>query len=386
MPLYLVYAYMSQKLVSAPIIEEFCRAIDSPSSRMQYAHRLRDFDIFLKRQYNLPVDSFVDKAKANKIDLYKIVGEYRIQLKDKQGLQDQTIASRIATTKYFLEYNDVTINNTQFRLKVRAPRRRRTKGLKALDSQLVRKIVLACQDTRLQAYVLLLACTGMRATEALSIRLRDIDWDAATVYLRAEWTKTKEDRTVFLTQECMKYLKLWKEYRERNRRIVTGGRIKHVIKLLEPNDLFFTSGRVDKKKVINPNNLYHTLAPDFRNTLDLNGLSERHDNKGKRHKVTLHRFRAFVLSTISDLGHGDYGEWFIGHSASTYYRKSDAEKLKIFKKIESYLTYLDYSALDAKGADVETKLEQKDKELQDVRSQLAELSKKLYQAGILKKD
>jgi hypothetical protein len=36
--------------------------------------------------------------------------------------------------------------------------------------------------------------------------------------------------------------------------------------------------------------------------------------------------------------------------------------------------------------DVETKLEQKDKELQDVRSQLTELSKKLYEAGILKKD
>ena len=47
---------------------------------------------------------------------------------------------------------------------------------------------------------------------------------------------------------------------------------------------------------------------------------------------------------------------------------------------------MDYSALDAKGADVDTKLEQKDRELQDVRSQLAELSKKLYEAGILKKD
>ena len=127
------------------------------------------------------------------------------------------------------------------------------------------------------------------------------------------------------------------------------------------------------KEVVNPFNLYYAIIPDFRAILERNGLSERYDNKGKRRKISFHRFGSFVLSTISDLGHGDYGEWFIGHSGSTYYRKTDVEKLAIFKKIEPYLTYLDYSALDAKGADVETKLQQKDKRISKLEEQVKQI-------------
>jgi len=361
---YLVYIHMPMlQAICAPLIEEFCHAIDSKSSKRQYRHRLNAFDTFLKKQYNIPIDSFIASAKTNKIDLYKVIGEYRIQLKQEQHLEDQTIGSRVGTVKHFLEYNDVPINNTQFRLKVKAPKRRqRTKGLKALDHALVRKIILACQDTRLQTYVLLLASTGMRATEALSILYKDIDWEDGTVTLREEYTKTQEARTVFLTQECLKHMKLWKDYRERERRIIRRHKIIHIRRLFEPTDLFFATGR--GRKVVNPFNLYYAIIPDFRATLERNGYIERYDNKGKRRKISFHRFRSFVLSTISDLGHGDYGEWFIGHSGSTYYRKTDAEKLAIFKKVEPYLTYLDYSELDAKGADIQTKLSEKDTQLQ----------------------
>jgi hypothetical protein len=37
----------------------------------------------------------------------------------------------------------------------------------------------------------------------------------------------------------------------------------------------------------------------------------------RRRKVTLHSFRRFVKTTISDLGYDDYSEWLIGHSGST---------------------------------------------------------------------
>jgi hypothetical protein len=64
----------------------------------------------------------------------------------------------------------------------------------------------------------------------------------------------------------------------------------------------------------------------------------------------------------------------------------DQEKLELFQKIEPYLTYLDYSELEARGADVETKLQEKDSRIQGLEEKLTELSRKLYQAGILKKD
>jgi len=72
----------------------------------------------------------------------------------------------------------------------------------------------------------------------------------------------------------------------------------------------------------------------------------------------LHSFRRFVKTTISDLGYADYSEYFIGHSGSTYWRKKDSEKAEIFRKIETYLTYLNVHQLERQGADIQTKVEE----------------------------
>ena len=50
---------------------------------------------------------------------------------------------------------------------------------------------------------MLLAATGMRATEALSTRITDLDFDSnpPKLFVRGEYTKTKVDRIIFLTEE-----------------------------------------------------------------------------------------------------------------------------------------------------------------------------------------
>ncbi len=178
---------------------------------------------------------------------------------------------------------------------------------------------------------------------------------------------------MFLTEECVSRLKIWKDYRERKRKIIDNksGKIRYVRKPIEDSALFFTSGRW--RVVKDPHNLYNQLAAEFGQVLDRIGLQARQENKGNRHAITLHSFRRFVKTTISDLGHSDYSEWFIGHSHSTYYRKPQAEKLDIFRKIEPYLTYLDYHELEAKGADIETKLSEKDQEMQMLKDQIARM-------------
>ena len=92
------------------------------------------------------------------------------------------------------------------------------------------------------------------------------------------------------------------------------------------------------------------------------GKGAYEDSKKRRRKITLHSFRRFVKSTISNLGYGDYSEWYIGHVGSTYYRVSDKEKTELFKKIAPHLTFMDYSALERQGADIQTKLDTMEKE------------------------
>jgi len=48
------------------------------------------------------------------------------------------------------------------------------------------------------------------------------------------------------------------------------------------------------------------------------GKGTREDGNGNRRQITLHSFRRFVKTTISDLGYSDFSEYFIGHSGSIY--------------------------------------------------------------------
>jgi hypothetical protein len=88
------------------------------------------------------------------------------------------------------------------------------------------------------------------------------------------------------------------------------------------------------------------------------GKGAREDGNERRREITLHSFRRFVKTTISDLGYQDFSEYFIGHSGSTYWTKKESEKAEIFRKIESYLTFLNVHQLERQGADIQSKIDE----------------------------
>ena len=168
-----------------------------------------------------------------------------------------------------------------------------------------------------------------------------------------------------MTREIQNQIKIWLDFKYRKRRICykdkeTGKTItEYRTPEKKPNELIFSLYQIDKPS---PEILYDNLAAIFAKTLDRIGMGSREDGNEIRRKITLHSFRRFVKTTISDLGYADYSEWFIGHSGSTYWRKKDSEKAEIFKKIEPYLTFLNVPQLERQGADLQTKIE----ELQDI--------------------
>jgi uncharacterized coiled-coil protein SlyX len=98
------------------------------------------------------------------------------------------------------------------------------------------------------------------------------------------------------------------------------------------------------------------------------GKWTREEGNERRRQITLHSFRRFVKTTISDLGYQDFSEYFIGHSGSTYWTKKESEKAEIFQKIESYLTFLNVHQLERKGADIQSKVD----ELEELNHSLVE--------------
>jgi hypothetical protein len=88
----------------------------------------------------------------------------------------------------------------------------------------------------------------------------------------------------------------------------------------------------------------------------------------RRRQITLHSFRRFVKTTISDLGYSDFSEYFIGISGSTYWCKKESEIAELFKKIEPYLTFLNIHQLERQGADIQSKVEELEELNQSLRN------------------
>lgn len=102
----------------------------------------------------------------------------------------------------------------------------------------------------------------------------------------------------------------------------------------------------------------------------------------KRRKITLHSFRRFCKSVISNQVNQDYSEWFLGHNKSPYYTIKESERRRIYaEKCMKYLTFLDYTALDAAGKNVEVKLSEKDKEIESLKQKMAEMEKMMHTIG-----
>lgn len=97
--------------------------------------------------------------------------------------------------------------------------------------------------------------------------------------------------------------------------------------------------------------------------IEWTGVGTREDGNERRREITLHSFRRFVKTTISDLGYQDFSEYFIGHSGSSYWTKKESEKTQIFliPKIEPYLPFLNVHQLERKGAYIQSKVDELEK-------------------------
>jgi hypothetical protein len=107
---------------------------------------LADFEQFVKREYHKDLDSLVEELKNGKPDLYDLFSKFvthevreRVQQK---LLSTRTLNQRVKHIKHFLEANDVTINQTKFRMKIKLPKeiKREKEGI---SKQQIREILAA---------------------------------------------------------------------------------------------------------------------------------------------------------------------------------------------------------------------------------------------------
>ncbi len=311
-----------------------------------------------ERYYN--VETILDPLQDGIINVYELIDAFvsyllRIRQQDGSPIAATSITLYVYSVRSYFQYFDIDINPAKFRRKVRLPKVAR-EDEEPLDANDIRKLLLACSNRRLKAYILVLASGGMRATEGLAIRNQDIDFTVSPtkIHIRKEYAKTRVARDIYISDEATSYLKQWLSWKFREDRVIKNS--KRLGSTPMPDDLVFSPFRGS-----DPKSMYQKMIVEFRRLLSIAGIDARKEIS-RRRKYTPHSLRRFAKSVISDTANQDYSEWFLGHKKSPYYIKKEYELREIYRtKCMLHLTFLDYTTSDSISKDIEARLEEKDR-------------------------
>src|ERR671914_490819 len=350
-----------------PKVKIFLQSIERNSirSKRSYSSGLTLLQNFLKAKeqqiryegcYNC--ETILQPLFENRTNIYELFDSLiSYILTTKPEITPRSLSLYISALKSYFAYYDIDVIPSKFRRKVKMPKLYR-EDEEAIDAEDIRKILLACNNRRLKAYLLVLASGAMRAVEALAIRLKDIDFSISPtkIHIRKEYAKTKVSRDVYISYEATTYLKQWIDWKYNNK--------DRPRKTSSPEDLVFTV-----HSSTDPNVIYFRMYMEFRKLLSIAGLDRRKEGGiQKRRKITLHSLRRHAKVVISNQVSQDYSEWYLGHSKSPYYTLKESQRREIYAtKVMKYLTFLDYTTLELTGKNIEAKMQEKDKEIQDLR-------------------
>jgi integrase len=329
---------------------------NSYKTKLSYQSALNHFQRFLQEKYPpYNIESILIPFTRNEIDIYVVFEQFiSYILTDCAHLSPKSIKLYVMGVRSYLAYHDIEIMPSKFRRKVRMPKLYR-EDEQPIDAEDIRKILLSCNNRRLKSYLLVLASGAMRAGELLATRVRDYDFSVSPtkVHIRKEYSKTGVARDIYISDEATNYLKQWLDWKYNN---------EERPRKPNPDDLVFAM-----RHNTNPYGIYPKIIDEFQKLLAIVGLDERKEGS-KRRKITLHSLRRHCKGIISNQVNQDYSEWFLGHSRSPYYTLKEAERRTIYStKVIKYLTFLDYTTLQATGKNIEAKLQEKDIEIQNLR-------------------
>jgi integrase len=363
-----------EKIESLPKVMGFLDSIgrNSGSSKNSYSSGLSllqgylDSKAFQQRyqgKYNCDCETLLELLSEHKIDVYEFFNGYvAYVIATKPDIRPKSLSLYLTVIKSYFAFYDIDVIPLKFKRRVKIPKIYR-EDEEPIDAADIRKILLNCNNRRLKSYLLILASSGARAVEAASIRLKDIDFSATPtkIHLRPEFTRTRTARAIYISEEGTKFLNQWIEWKYRKK---TESKDKGVTKIQNPDDLVFSTFSINEKP--NPHNLYNKLLVEFQKLLTVSDLDDRKENGiHRRRKITLHSLRRHLYGVLSTQVSKDYADYFLGHAnKSVYYTLKEPERREIYAtKVMRYLTFLDYSALESAGKNIEDKLQEREREI-----------------------
>ena len=200
-------------------VEDFLSQYSSENTQRLYRSTLRGyFKLFypeLQKHSRKTIDKELVDISLQYInqdkDFRKDLMRFRKHIGD---LAPKTIATKLAVLIRYFESNQITFNKNFIRnLKGRGATEAISKEHVPDKTEIAR--ILEYMPIQAKVLTLVLVSSGMRIGEAMKLRLEDLDLDQepARINLRAEYTKTRKSRLVFISTEAKEVLSEWLEYR-----------------------------------------------------------------------------------------------------------------------------------------------------------------------------
>ena len=302
--------------------------------------------IFLKEKYNCNEIELAYRIENKEIDVYKVLKEYVIFI-DKKGIKPKTTRLWFTAVKGYFIHLGIEVWSEKCKQLVKLPKVRRVKK-EALTKEILVKL-LRNLDAKLETAVLVATSSGMRVGEIAGLMLSDIEFnhDPVKINIRAETSKSREDRETYLTNEASEALKdylqryfNWKEDSTNSQ--LEGLRIFGRTSKIKMGNV---KGRLPKsdEQLTDAILLQKTLARRISKVTELNRLA-----RNGRKVIHFHAFREFFYTVVSNVSGSNFAHALMGHHEylDTYYALSEKQQIKLYQKSMPYLTISDYSKIE----------------------------------------
>lgn len=179
------------------------------------------------RRYSSIVDKFlkfIEEMRVSPVDVGKHVLQDYIRLRRSSGIDQKTLENEITSVSSFygfLEFEDYTGKNPvpEVRKRYLPQYKKETAGdiespRKLISVEQMSMLINSVLDTRDRAILTLLAKTGLRRGELISLNIIDINWTEQSITLQKNQFKKRSGRTVLFDDETSRVLRRWLTKRE----------------------------------------------------------------------------------------------------------------------------------------------------------------------------
>jgi len=305
-------------------------SVKAVSTRRNFNATYSSFEKFCLEKYDRTAEEIIQEIPQEKESEYEVLQAWIKWLT--KTIIPATIHTRFSSLMGYFHYRGIKMYKEDIKQNISLPKIPKEEK-HPISLQEIRTIVSNANHKKKALYLVLLS-SGMRVGETVQLKKKHFDLTSkrTTIKIPADYTKTKQGRTVFISKEAT-------------------NAIKPLLRKIDDNDGVFSK---------NPNPHYAVCAEEmtFKRILTNVGLVESYESS-RTNKITMHSLRAYFFTKAARKHGENYAHMMTGHGGylMQYDRLTNDEKLEMYLELEPELLIDEFIIKDRKIEELEKKNE-----------------------------